>query len=188
MKERDSLKLIWYFLRDYKFFFIGLLLLGIVISFISMLNLALLYPILSISTNQTYQPHNLIFTVINLIEQDFSGFFSIQDPLVTACLLFICTAIISFILTVLFMLVSLRITTEITIRNKEKLFLKYTLSDYQLFIENKQGDLIYRISRAPQFISDVFINLTNNPGKIVDFIYDNCEKAIYWSESNSDKR
>jgi len=160
MKERESLKLIWYFLGDYKLFFVGLLLLGIVISFISMLNLALLYPILSISTNQTYQPHNLIFTVINLIEENFSAFFSIQDPLVTACLLFICTAILSFILTVLFMLVSLRITTDITIRNKERLFLKYTQSDYQLFIENKQGDLIYRISRAPQFISDVFINLT----------------------------
>jgi ABC-type multidrug transport system fused ATPase/permease subunit len=125
-----------------------------------MLNLALLYPILSLSTNQTYQPHNIIFTLIGLFEQGFSGIFNIQDPLITACLLFICTAIVSFILTVVFMIVSIKITTDITVQNKEKLFQKYTRSDYQLFIDSKQGDIIYRISRAPQFISDVFINLT----------------------------
>jgi ATP-binding cassette, subfamily B, bacterial len=160
MKERDSVKLIWFFLRDYKFIFLGLLLLGIVMSLVSMLNLALLYPILSLSTNQTYQPHNIIFTLIGLFEQGFSGIFNIQDPLITACLLFICTAIVSFILTVVFMIVSIKITTDITVQNKEKLFQKYTRSDYQLFIDSKQGDIIYRISRAPQFISDVFINLT----------------------------
>jgi len=160
MKERDSVELICYFLRDYKYIFLGLLLLGIVMALVSMLNLALLYPILSISTNQTYQPHNIIFTLIDLFEQGFSKFFNIQDPLITACLLFICTAILSFILTVVFMIVSIKITTDITVQHKEKIFKKYTCSDYQLFIDSKQGDIIYRISRAPQYISDVFINLT----------------------------
>jgi ATP-binding cassette subfamily B protein/subfamily B ATP-binding cassette protein MsbA len=129
-------------------------------AFFNILNLALLYPILSISTNQTYQPNNIIFTLIGFFEQGFSIVFNIQDPLITACLLFIITAIITFFLNAVFLLLSLKITTDISIQNKEKIFKKYTLSDYQLFIDNKQGDIIYRISRAPQFISDVFMNLS----------------------------
>jgi ABC-type multidrug transport system fused ATPase/permease subunit len=69
-------------------------------------------------------------------------------------------AVFSFLLNAVFMIISLKITTEITIDNKEKIFEKYASSDYQLFIDNKQGDIIYRISRAPQFIADVLNNLT----------------------------
>jgi ABC-type multidrug transport system fused ATPase/permease subunit len=160
MKDHESLGLIGFFLRDYKKSFIGLLLLGIVMAFFNILNLALLYPILSISTNQTYQPDNIIFTLIGFFEHTFSVVFNIQDPLITACILFIITAIVSFLLNAVFMFISLKIATDITIQNKEKIFKKYTLSDYQLFIDNKQGDIIYRISRAPQFISEVLMNLS----------------------------
>ena len=160
MTEEKSLDVIWFFLKEYKISFLLLLFLGILMSVVSIINLALLYPILSISTNQTYQPDNFIFFIISVIETEFSVFFNIQDPLIASSLLFIIAAFGSFLLNALFMLISLRITTEITIDNKEKIFEKYINSDYQLFIDNKQGDIIYKISRAPQFIADVLNNLT----------------------------
>jgi len=160
MKTKDSIELIWFFLTRYKISFLILLILGIVMAFFSIVNLALLYPILSISTNQTYQPNNVIFSVIGFFENSFSVLVNIQDSLIIASLLFIITAIFSFLLNAFFIVLSIKITTDITIENKEKIFEKYASSDYQLFIDNKQGDIIYKISRAPQFIADVLNNLT----------------------------
>ncbi|AGB02355.1 ABC transporter ATP-binding protein [Methanoregula formicica] len=160
MADEKSIGVIWFFLKDYQFSFLFLSALGVLMAVVNMINLALLYPILSISTNQTYQPNNLLFSLISLIENLFAGLFAIQDPLIASSLLFMLAACFSFFLNAVFVWVSLKITTEITIYNKEKLFDKYESSDYQRFIDSKQGDIIYRLTRAPQYIAEVLSNLT----------------------------
>jgi len=152
--------LLWYFLRPYKFDFLILFILGIIIAIVNTINLALLYPILSITTGQTYESGNLIFKILSLGEQSFATIFSIKDPLIASSLLFIITSFFTFIFNIIYLDISLKISTKITIENKEKIFEKYINSDYQLFVDNKQGDLIYKVTRAPQSIADVFSILT----------------------------
>lgn len=152
--------IIWYFLRPYKIDFLILFLFGILIAIVNMVNLALLYPILSITTGQTYEPDNFIFKILSLFEHSFSTVFSINDPLIASSLLFIIISIFSFFFNIIYLDLSLKISTKITIENKKKIFEKYINSDYQLFTDSKQGDLIYKVTRAPQSIADVFTILT----------------------------
>jgi len=162
-KEKDSVfSVLWYYIKPYKIQFIFLLFLGSVMAVLNVINLALLYPILAITTGQSYLPSNFIFRTISYCEQGFSVIFSISDPIVTSALLFIVISIVSFILSIIYLDRSLNLATKITIENKERIFQKYNTSDYQFFIENKQGDLIYKITRAPQSIAETFTILTRS--------------------------
>ncbi|MFA4849432.1 MAG: ABC transporter ATP-binding protein [Methanoregula sp.] len=159
-KETDSLSTILFFLTSYKLQFFILFCFGIIVAFLELINLALLYPILSLSTNQTYESNNVVYTLISFPEVAASNLFNIHDPLITACLLFILFAILSYIFNIIYTLISLRITANITINNKEKVFNKITNLDYQYFVDNKQGEIIYRISRSTESISSVFDSLS----------------------------
>jgi len=156
----DNIQTIYYFLKPYKFHLVLLFVLGILMAIFDFINIALLYPILSISTNQTYQPDNIFYNFIFYLNSLCATILNIQDPLITSCILFIGFAILSFIFGLFYIQFSLRITTKITIDNKKKVFAKQNEADYQFFLDNKQGDLIYKTTRAPSFIADVFNNLT----------------------------
>lgn len=151
---------IWFFLKPYKLYLAVLFIIGLLMAIFDFINIALLYPILSISTNQTYHPDNLFYNFIFYLDALCSSIFGIQDHLITSCILFIGFAILSFLFGLLYILISLRITTKITIENKKKIFEKQLESDYQFFLDHKQGDLIYNATRAPSFIAEVFNNLS----------------------------
>lgn len=156
MKKDTNLKLLWFFIRPHKLSFLVLFLLGITIAIFEVINIALLYPILSYTTTQSLQDDNIIFNFINI----FLKIIPINDQLIANSILFILFAALSFVFGVLYTILSLRITSKITIENKEKIFDKYINSDYQFFVDNKQGDILYKTSRAPGFIAEVFNNLT----------------------------
>lgn len=158
--DNENLETILYFIKPYKFHLVLLFLIGILMAIFDFINVALLYPILSISTNQEYHPDNFFYNFIFYLESLCSTVFNIQDPLITSCILFISFALLSFIFGILYVLLSLRITTQITIENKKKIFETQNSADYQYFLDHKQGDLIYKTTRAPAFIADVFTNLT----------------------------
>lgn len=156
----ENIQTIAYFLKPYKLHMVLLFLIGILMAIFDFINIALLYPILSISTNQTYHPDNVFYNFIFYLDSLCSVVFNIQDHLVTSCILFIGFAFLSFFFGLLYILLSLRITTKITIESKKNIFNKQINADYQYYLDHKQGDLIYNTTRAPSFIADVFNNLT----------------------------
>lgn len=157
LREKDnSLKIIWFFIKPYKFQFFILFSLGIIMGLFELLNLALLYPILSYSTTKSFNNENFIFNFINI----FLKIIPINDILIANSLMFIIFAFLSFITGIVYVILSLRLTSRITIENKQKIYSKFINSDYQFFVDNKQGDILYKTTRAPGFISDVFNNLT----------------------------
>src|SRR3972149_8348750 len=157
MKNKaSSLKIILYFIRPYKLQFLALFLIGVLMALFEIFNIALLYPLLSYSTVQSVQSDNLIFNLINKL----IIFINLDDPLLANAVLFIFISILNFIFGVLYLLVSLRVTSKITTETKQKIFNKIAHSDYQFFVDNKQGDILYKTSRAPGFIAEVFNNLT----------------------------
>jgi ATP-binding cassette subfamily B protein/subfamily B ATP-binding cassette protein MsbA len=151
-------KIFWNFLKPYKIYLVLLFFIGIILASLDLINIALLYPILAISTNQTYHPDNLIYNFIFNLNSLCSTIFQIQDPLITSCVLFIVFALLSFLFGVIYTIISLKITTKITTENKKKIFSKQIAADYQYFIDHKQGDIIYKTAQAPSFIAEVFNN------------------------------
>jgi len=156
--DTTNAKIFWFFLKPYKIYLVLLFFIGIILASLDLINIALLYPILAISTNQTYHQDNLIYNFIFFLNSICSTIFQIQDPLITSCILFIVFALLSFFLGIIYTIISLKITTKITTNSKKKLFAKQITSDYQYFIDHKQGDIIYKTAHAPSFIAEVFNN------------------------------
>ncbi|MCK9579553.1 MAG: ABC transporter ATP-binding protein/permease [Methanoregula sp.] len=158
--DSENIQTIIFFLKPYKLHLVLLFFLGILMAVFDFINIALLYPILSISTNQSYHPDNVFYNFIFYLDSLCSTILNIHDPLISSCILFIGFAILSFFFGLLYILLSLQITTKITIENKKKIFEKQNQADYQYYLDHKQGDLIYKTTRAPAFIAEVFNNLT----------------------------
>lgn len=124
---------------------------------IETVNVAVLYPILTYSLDeQSTQSSNFFFTLINNLAKAIP----VDDPLIANCILYIILALLSFLFGIAYVLISTRITSKIVNASKQKIFNKYTNSDYQFFVDNKQGDLLYNISRAPTFITQLLELLT----------------------------
>ena len=156
--QKDS-KLIWFFLKPYKVHFMVLATLAILVGILETLNVAVLYPILSCSIldTQAGANSNLFFKVINI----FTNLIPINDVLIKYCVLFIVLACLTFVIRMMYVILSVRITSKIGMANKEAVFNKSINSDYRFFIDNKQGDILFNVSNAPGHITTLLSLLTN---------------------------
>ena len=155
-KKIGYLKLIWFFLGQYKSYYLFLILLAIFIGILESLNVAILYPILSngLGTSITENPF------LNFID-GFVQFIPINDALVQYCVLFIIFALLIFIFKIIYFFFSIKITSKIIINTKQNIFNKFITSDYQFFIDNKQGDMLYKIINAPGSLIGMLNILSN---------------------------
>ena len=155
-KKRNSLKLIWFFLKPHKLSVMVLAILAIFSGILETVNIGLLYPILSSSLDIQAGNNNMFFDFINSIAK----LIPTDDLLIAYCIIFIALACLVFVIRVVYVILSVRISSKIVIANKQKLFSKCLNSDYQLFIDNKQGDLLFKMSRAPEQINRLLLILT----------------------------
>ena len=149
-------KIVLFFLDEYKIHFVFLILLSAIIGIIESLNVAILYPILSYGLG-TGTTENAFLNFINI----FIKFIPINDELVKYCILFIIFAFIVFIIKIIYFFLSVKIISKILIDTKQKILNKYINSDYQFFIDNKQGEILYKITKAPADITQVMNILSN---------------------------
>lgn len=152
-----NLKILWFFISPYKILFFVLIILSILMGLSETVNIAILYPIASSALNLPSESQgNILFRLIDLLP----AILPVKDRVIALALLFILIALTTFILNIAYVLLSNRIISQITLDNKIKLFDKYVSADYQYFVDNKQGDLIYQVSRAPAFIAESFLTVT----------------------------
>jgi len=151
---------IWFFLSPYKWRLFILFLIGLSAALLEFINVALLYPMLAISTNQAFPKDGLIFQMLYVISNVFAALSSIHDELIITCTLFIFFAIVSWLTAILYIRASASLIAHISIESKQRVFDKMIDADYQFFIDNKQGDIIYKTQRAPSYIAEVLTNLT----------------------------
>ena len=158
-KKENNSKLIWFFLKQYKVYFMTLAALAILVGILETLNIALLYPILSSSLDtQAGNNSNFFFNFINILTK----LIPIDDILIIYCILFILLACLVFVIRIIYVILSVRVTSKIVIATKQKVFDKCVNSDYQFFIDNKQGDILYKTSTAPGNITSLLTILTNS--------------------------
>lgn len=152
-----NLKILWFFISPYKILFFILIILSVLVGLSETANIAILYPIASNALNIPAEGQgNILFRFIDI----FSSILPVKDRVIALSLLFILIAIFSFLLNIAYVILSNKIVSSVVLDNKIKIFDKFISSDYQFFIDHKQGDLLYQISRAPGFISESFLTVT----------------------------
>ncbi len=158
MKKRgNTLKTIWFFLRPYKFYFLFLLIVCILIGVLETLHVAVLYPILNDTLGtQSGQDSNFFLVIIG----NLAKMIPIDDVIIANCIIFVILTALFFLFRMVYLIFSLRVTSKIVIESKQKVFQKYINSDYQFFVDNKQGELLYKVVGAPSSISALLEYLT----------------------------
>ncbi|MCX6666574.1 MAG: ABC transporter ATP-binding protein [Euryarchaeota archaeon] len=157
----NTLRIIWFFLSRYKIEFTLLITLAALVGIFETFNVTIMYPILSnsLGSSSTSNPF------LNFVDR-FLTIIPINDTLVKYCILFVILACFVFIFKLVYFFFSTKITSKIVLDIKQEIFNKCVNSDYQFFIDNKQGEILYQIATAPTFIaqllniiSSVFVEL-----------------------------
>ena len=157
-QKETTLKALWFFLIRYKLQFMLLIALAALIGIFETFNVTIMYPILSngLGTSSTSNPFldfvNKFLTII-----------PVNDLLVKYCILFITLACMVFVGKIVYFFFSAKITSKIVVDTKQNVFDKCVNSDYQFFIDNKQGEILYQISTAPNYIGELI--------SIISFIF-----------------
>ena len=155
--KEKSYKIIWFFLKNYKYYLLILVSLSILAGIFGTANIAVLYPILTYSLDANTNPDtNIVFLIIRPLAESVP----LNDPIVANSVLFIILAILAFLFEIIYAYFAAKITSMSVLENKRKLFDKYTISDYQFFLDNKQGELLYKIHNAPSYIAVILDTFT----------------------------
>jgi ABC-type multidrug transport system fused ATPase/permease subunit len=152
----NKLGIVWFFIGRYKFFFFILIFLAIIAGMLEAINVGLMYPIIDNILNTGGGQNEFI----KIIDQ-YLSLLPIQDELLRYAIAFIAIATTSFLFKTIYYYFSAKFSAVIVKETKRKMFHKCITSDYQYFIDNKQGEILYKTSEAPNSVAVVLQNLTD---------------------------
>ncbi len=140
-----------YFIRGNELFASILLFLAIFIGFIDALGISLFYPMLSegfqIKTDSI--PMSQFFSKIDAL-------IPIGSPFVHLGILFIFLTIFSLFMQLIYWKIAYVFKREIVITVKKDIFSKIQNSDYQFFVDTKQGDLLNLFNQSPNNVEQTY--------------------------------
>lgn len=155
-KSQSRLRVIWFFLEKYKIYFGFLIGLAILSGILESLNVALLYPIISegldISTSS-----NMFLNAIDPIMR----LIPIKDDLIRYCVVFIIVATAVFLVKTVYFYSSAKFAAKVVVEAKQDVFNKCINADYQFFVDNKQGEVLYKTANAPNSIAQILQIMSN---------------------------
>ena len=161
INKDKKLKTVWFFVDKYKLFFFFLILLAIFAGIFEALNVGLMYPIINNILNVKGGDNAFIDLITPYLK-----IIPVDDELLRYAIAFIILACASFIFKTIYYFFSAKLSAVIVKEAKKKMFYKCMNSDYQYFIDNKQGEILYKTSQAPnsiavtiQILSDIFLHL-----------------------------
>ncbi|HUU64039.1 MAG TPA: ABC transporter ATP-binding protein [Dehalococcoidia bacterium] len=162
--KTSRLRTIWFFLRNYKGRLFMLLGLAIIAGYLETLLMAVLFPILQATLDQpSYLSGNPFFIVLSHI----AGIIPVDSVLVANSIVFIILTLLVFLVMLVYINLSARTTAKVSTDYKKKVFQKYTQFDYQFFVDNRQGDLLYKAKGAPESIATILMAMTTSLAAIV---------------------
>lgn len=143
VKKLQSLKLILFFLEDKKRELIGLFMISVMFSLISLFNVALLYPIINFSLQKKSDDliSKFLFDILGISR--INGFISLL-------IVFILASLITAVLEIMTVRITQKVIVKIIGETEERVVNKLLNIDYSFFVDNKQGELIYSGINSPQ--------------------------------------
>ncbi|MFP4641014.1 MAG: ATP-binding cassette domain-containing protein, partial [Dehalococcoidia bacterium] len=163
-KVRRVLETLWFFLKPYRLYLLILLGLCAANGLLETLHMALLHPILNASLGEEAVSSKGFF--LSLLTE-VAKVIPVDDVLISSCILFVIFTVLYSSSRLLYANLAPRVTAKIVREHEQKVFRKYTESDYRFFADTRQGELIYKGSQAPQFIGQVVMALTKSVMEVV---------------------
>lgn len=135
---------------------------SILIAAFEALHVALLYPILNTLLNAEPQPGRLMDLLQRLTQ-----WLSINDPLITGCILLILITPLKGLLSIFYEFLVSWASARVLYRTKQNVLDKYADAPYAFFLENKIGRLMHYALTSPTRLAFI---LTRIPQLIVEFL------------------
>jgi ABC-type multidrug transport system fused ATPase/permease subunit len=136
----------------------------VLIGYLESMHVAVLYPILnaSLDLGSALRDNPFLTVLYSLAE-----LFPIDNAIISSCTIFIILTVLIFIFRYLYINLSVKTTAKLSVEYKRKVFNKFTQSDYQFFVDSRQGDLLYKAKGAPESIAASFDELTTSVVEVV---------------------
>jgi len=147
-----ELRVIWYFFRSYKLQSLGVLAVMLVSGFLEMMNLAALYPVINYGLNLK----NESFVLENF--EKIIKYFASDNPFMSACILLIIISVLAIIFKFIHNYCSNKLMVRIVGDNQKKVLDKFIAADYNFYVKNQQGRLIYSGTIASKDTSSLILS------------------------------
>ena len=145
---REDLRILKFYSTGVGHWLISLLVLSVIQGFLETAQIVLLYPIMN-ATIDFKGPDIALFEPAYTFLR---GLCTLSD-LVLFSLLFIIVVLLTFLVSLAYRLASLHLTKNVVLSTKQGIFNRLIRNDYQYYVENKRGDILYNVVTAPSNIS-----------------------------------
>ena len=112
-------------------------------SILESLQIAVLYPVLSSSLDLDSVSVRLANNPFFVLLAKMAEIIPVESEFLSYCILFVLLTLLIFLTRLVYLNVAARTSMKISTETKSKVFRKYTQSDYQFFVDNRQGDLFF---------------------------------------------
>ncbi len=143
--SQSKLKTIWFFLKPHTLHVIALFVLSLIIGVLESAYVAAIYPVVELGLNIEGESSNFILSSMSKI----AALLPVEDTFISFCILFLLLAIMAFIFKLINAYFVTYTSADIVVKNMERMFDKQISADYQYFLDQKQGGMIYTITMAP---------------------------------------
>ena len=154
--RRNSFRVIWFFFKFYKPYLLALLALSLVVGALEAINVAAVYPILTVAFDIESAQGNVIFSLLSSA----ANLLPIADEFIAYAILFLIIAIVAFIAKLISIRFRVRFGAHIVEKNQNDIFNKFIRADYQYYLDHKQGELLYNVASAPQSLANLVNSVT----------------------------
>ncbi|OPX69447.1 MAG: putative branched-chain amino acid transport ATP-binding protein LivG [Methanoregulaceae archaeon PtaB.Bin056] len=141
---RRLLHLLQFYSQGYKGYLVALLVMSVLLGLMETFQIVLLYPIM----NATIDFEGPQIAVFEPFYQLVRSSFTLPD-IILFSLLFIVLVVLTFLLSLVYRYLSLHLTKKVITKTKRTIFDKLVSNDYQYYVENKRGDILYNVVTAP---------------------------------------
>ena len=133
-----------FYSHGYKLYLFAMLVLSVLLGLMETFQIVLLYPIMNATIDFQGQEIAIFEPLYNYVR----SLFDLPD-IVLFSLLFILLVILTFIVSMIYRYTSFYVTRKVITRTKRTIFEKLIRNDYQYYVENKRGEIIYSVVTAP---------------------------------------
>ena len=161
--SQSKLKEIWFFLKPAKLHIVAIFILASAIGVLETACVAAIYPMVSLGLDIEAGQSNIILSLIGKM----AAMLPVKDTFLSFCTLFILLAIVAFIFRVTNTYVVTYSAAHIVLKNKERIFEKQIRADYQYFLDQKQGGLVYTTSSAPTALMSLITSVAKLLSQII---------------------
>ena len=138
------LQLLRFYSYGYKRYLFALFVLSILQGLMETFQIILLYPIINATINFQGSEIAILEPFYTFVQN------SVDLPaIVLFSLLFTLIVFVTFLISLVYRYLSLYLTKKVITRTKRTIFDKLISNDYQYYVENKRGDILYNVVTAP---------------------------------------